>query len=144
MNRQLFSMVVGLIIAAAHIGLTLYFLFVFDAPGTVFVQEISMPITAAYVSAIVMWFFANNGQISSNEQIGIPLVILVLMIVFAMIGSLFYVPWSFMEDELMTVEAVNRLFLGVETAFGGLFGIVMTELFGYRRDQTARDPSQDQ
>lgn len=139
MNRQRFSMVVGLLIVAAHVALSFFFLFIFDAPTSVIVQDISTPITIAYVSAVVMWFFANKGKITSNETMGLPLVFLVLMIVLPMIGALFYVPWSFMQDPTMTVESVNNIFLGIETTFGGIFGIVMTELFAYRRDPDAPD-----
>jgi hypothetical protein len=132
-NRQAFAMALGLAIVAAHIAITFFFLLVFDAPDAVAIEEISLPITVAYTSAIVMWFFANNGLITSDERIGLPLVAVVVMIVAAMIGGLFYVPWSFMQDETMTVSTVNRVYLGLESAFGGVFGIIMTELFGYRR-----------
>ena len=48
---------VGLVIVAAHVAITIYFLFFFDAPDSVIIQEINLPLTVAYVSSIVFWFF---------------------------------------------------------------------------------------
>ena len=133
-NRQLFTMWVGLAIVFCHIAITFYFLFLFKAPGEVVVQEINLPLTVAYVSSIVMWFFAGGGLVKSDEVIGLPLVILVVMIVASLLGALFMIPIVFQLNHAITVDEINTSYLYVETAFGGIFGIVMSELFGFKRN----------
>ncbi len=134
LNRQRFSMYIGLLILFAHLGISAYFLFVFSPPSTaVNIEEISFPLTVAYVSSIVMWFFANGGIVTKDDPIGWPLVVVILAIVLAMVGALFAVPLQFSVDETITVAQLNQRYLFVELAFGGIFGIVMAELFGHQR-----------
>lgn len=133
MNRQFFAMLIGLFIVASHVTLSALFLFVFDLPEDALLSEISTPLTVAYVSAIVMWFFANGGMITSNEPIGIFLVIIVVLVVGGLLASLFAVPIIFVSDRSETLDVMTDRYLFVETVFGGIFGIVMAELFGYRR-----------
>lgn len=133
-NRQRFSMYVGLLILFAHLGISAYFLFVFAPPSAaVNIEEISFPLTVAYVSSIVMWFFGNGGMVTKDDPIGWPLVVVILAIVLAMVGALFAVPLQFSVDETITVAQLNQRYLFVELAFGGIFGIVMAELFGHQR-----------
>jgi hypothetical protein len=134
MNRQIFSMWIGLSIVATHIAITIYFIFIFDAPDTVSIQEISLPLTVAYVSSIVLWFFQHDGLKNSDARIGLPLVVLIILIVGSMLGSLFAVPLSFKNNLAITVEQLNSSYLAIETAFGGIFGIVMSQLFGYKKE----------
>lgn len=134
LNRQRFSMYVGLLILFAHLGISAYFLFVFAPPSAaVNIEEISFPLTVAYISSIVMWFFANGGIVTRDAPIGWPLVVVILAIVLAMVGALFAVPLHFSADETITVAQLNQRYLFVELAFGGIFGIVMAELFGHQR-----------
>ena len=134
-NRQRFSMHVGLLILFAHLGITAYFLFIFSPPSSaVNIEEISFPLTVAYVSSVVMWFFANRGIVSHSDEIGWPLAVVIIVIVMAMVGALFAVPMQFSRDESITVAQLNQRYLFVELAFGGIFGIVMAELFGHQRE----------
>lgn len=138
-NKQEFSMVIGLVIVVAHVLLSGFMIFFFerliaDAPTEeIKIKEISLPLTVAYVSAIVTWFFATGGKVSSRETVGMPLVIMVAIIVGAMLVSVFAVPIMFIVDEDTIISQLNDTFLLVEMAFGGIFGIVMSELFGYQR-----------
>lgn len=122
----------GIAIVATHIFMVLYFSFVFDAPDAVIIQEIGFPITIAYVSAIVVWFFQHDGLITSERLIGVPLVILVSLIVVAMLGSLIATPFVFDSDPKITVDQINTTYLSIESGFGGMFGIIMAQLFGYK------------
>jgi hypothetical protein len=134
LNRQRYSMYIGLLILFAHLGISAYFLFVFAPPSAeVNIEEISFPLTVAYVSSIVMWFFANRGIVTNDDPIGWPLAVVILAIVLAMVGALFAVPLQFSADETITVAQLNQRYLFVELAFGGIFGIVMAELFGHQR-----------
>lgn len=74
MNRQRFSMYLGLAIVTAHVLLSFYFMFIFEPLEYVAIEEISRPLTLAYVSAIVLWFFQHDGLIVSQRQVGVPLV----------------------------------------------------------------------
>jgi hypothetical protein len=134
LNRQRYSMYIGLLILFAHLGISAYFLFAFAPPSAeVNIEEISFPLTVAYVSSIVMWFFANGGIVTKDDPIGWPLALVILAIVLAMVGALFAVPLQFSADETITVAQLNQRYLFVELAFGGIFGIVMAELFGHQR-----------
>lgn len=134
LNKQRFSMYIGLLILFAHLGISAYFLFVFAPPSTaVNIEEISFPLTVAYVSSIIMWFFANDGIVTKNDSIGWPLAVAIFVIVLAMVGALFAVPLQFSANETITVAQLNQRYLFVELAFGGIFGIVMAELFGHQR-----------
>ena len=128
-------MYIGLLILVSHIAISAYFLFFFAAPTeNVQIEEISFPLTVAYVSSIVMWFFANGGVVTGEEEIGWPLAAVVLLIVVSMVGALFAVPLHFQADENVSVADLNQRYLFVELAFGGIFGIVMAELFGHQRN----------
>ena len=133
MNTQKFSMAVGLLVVIGHVTMTYLLLFYFDLPDGAKLSEISLPLTVAYVSAIVMWFFKMRGLVTSNDAVGLPLVVLVFIIVFAMLGGLFAVPFSVLNDPDATLDNLNDRYLMIEMAFGGIFGIVMSELFGYER-----------
>lgn len=133
MNTQKFSMAVGLLVVIGHVAITYLLLFYFQLPPGAKLSEISLPLTVAYVSAIVMWFFKMRGLVTSEDRVGLPLVILVLIIVLAMLGGLFAVPFTILNDPDATLEALNGRYLMIEMAFGGIFGIVMSELFGYER-----------
>lgn len=130
MNAQKFSMIIGISIVVSHIFLTFYFIIFFEAVDGVVLQEMSLPLTAAYVTSIVLWFFKNRGIVRSRKMIGWPLIVLISIIVVSLLSSLFLIPIYFQIDRHMSIESVNMVFLMIETAFGGVFGIVMSELFG--------------
>lgn len=133
MNTQKFSMSVGLLVVLGHVCITFLLIFYFDLPEGAKLSEISLPLTVAYVSAIVMWFFKMRGLVTSEDRVGLPLVLLVFLIVLAMLGGLFAVPFTVLSDPTSTLETLNDRYLMIEMAFGGIFGIVMSELFGYER-----------
>ncbi len=137
MNAQRFSMFVGLAIVAVHIGITFFLFLKFDAPADSKVVEINTPVTLAYVSSIAMWFFENKGNVTSRETVGLPFVILVIMIVGAMLSGLLGVLVAFEHNLDMTVEQLNKTFLYLEGAFGGIFGFVLTKLFAVKQSDGA-------
>ncbi|UWS79095.1 hypothetical protein N1037_17815 [Phaeobacter sp. G2] len=131
MNAQKFSMAVGLLVVVGHVAITYLLIFYFDLPEGAKLSEISLPLTVAYVSSVVMWFFRMRGLVTSEDAVGLPLVALVFIIVFAMLGGLFAVPYSVLNNPDASLDSLNDRYLMIEMAFGGVFGIVMSELFGY-------------
>lgn len=132
MNQQRFSMWLGILIVGAHVTLNLAFVFYWELPEASRAQDISVPLTTAYVAAVVMWFFTHRGIIKSRQKIGMPLVVLILMIVVPFLAALFYLPATF-DWTSDRIEGLNEKYLYIESGFGLLFGIVMSELFGYNR-----------
>lgn len=57
----------------------------------------------------------------------------IVMIVLPFFAALFYIPISFVQSDAPDLESLNSNFLKVEFFFGALFGMIMTELFGYQR-----------
>lgn len=135
MNRQRFSMYLGLVIVASHILLTFYLMFWFGSFKDVEIQKISLPLTVSYVSAIVLWFFQHDALIVSDKPIRGPLVVLVILVVGAMIFGLFAIPIEFLNSHHPDAAVLNERFATLEAAFGGAFGIIMSFLFDYSRTE---------
>ncbi|WP_295072974.1 hypothetical protein [Tabrizicola sp.] len=116
----------------AHVALALTFIFLIDLPSGSKVQEINAPLTLAYVSAVLAWLFRQDAS-EDARPINPFLMAAIVMIVLPFFAALFYIPISFVQSDAPDLESLNSNFLKVEFFFGALFGMIMTELFGYQR-----------
>lgn len=130
-NRQKFSSIMGLVIVAFHIALTGYLWFVFrpEADIAVAAAEIATPLTVTYAISVVAWFVATNGLITSNQQVGIALVILTVMVVGSFLGALLVGPYLYL-DHRMTPDGLNQYYAFVEASLGGMFVLLFNSMFG--------------
>lgn len=110
-NRQKFSSIVGLVIVAFHIALTGHLWFVFgpEADSAVAAAEIATPLTVTYAISVVAWFVATNGLITSNQQVGIALVILTVMVVGSFLGALLVGPYLYLDNRLPPKGSINTM-----------------------------------
>lgn len=133
-SRSLFAQLVGLLIVSAHVLITFLFIFWWDLPDGANFQDVTLPITAAYVVSIVIWFFENEARRATHpapRPYSPALMLLVAIVVGAMIVGLFAVPISYSQTVDPDIEALNTTYVTIEVAFGGMFGVIMSRIFGH-------------
>lgn len=138
-NRQHFAMWLGVIIVLAHVGVSIYLwaYFNYGREDGVFIKEISLPVTLGYAVAIVKWFLDNDGIVTSRDQMGLPLVILITIVSTAFIGGLVVGPIFFAFDKALTPNQLNNFYLLIESAFGGMFSLIFSYLFNSNTEKSS-------
>lgn len=128
-NKQRFSMWIGLAFVVFHLGLCAYLWQLDVEPGVSFL-EISLPITAAYCAAIVGWFVVNQGIVRDRKRVGLPYVLLILVLTGAFVAGLIYVPVSYARDhENFDLDTINLGYAALESSVGVLFAKIFADLF---------------
>ncbi|WP_104402667.1 hypothetical protein [Vibrio penaeicida] len=139
LNKQNFSMWLGLFIVLGHILVTigLWFAFDYDISDGVVIKEVSLPITLAYATGVVKWFTSHDGLIKSQEMIGLPFALLIVLIFVSFIGGLVISPILYAESKQISSNELNTIYLTIESAFGALFALISAHLY----PQTSADKS---
>jgi len=130
-NRQKFSAIVGIFILIFHVGMSAFLWFWFSPNNdpAIYIEAISLPLTAGYSVAVVKWFSETGGLITSDEQFGITYVFVITLIVGIFLICLPLGPLLYLKSPEMTPEKLNQFFLFVETSLGALFSIVFADMF---------------
>lgn len=130
-NRQRFAMWLGIIIVLGHVFVSLYLwvYFNYGRDDGVFIKEVSLPVTLGYAIAIVKWFLDNHGIVTSKEEMGTPLVVLIAIVTLVFLGGLIVGPIVFALNQSLTANQLNNFYLLIESAFGGLFSLIFSYLF---------------
>lgn len=129
-NRQAFSLNLGLFIMAFHIILSLAFWFLVAIPGDrVAIKEISTPVTIGYAVAVLKYFLDVGGRVTATETIGIRLVIMITGVVTVFGVCLIVAPMVYLQNPGITPETLNSFFVAVESAFGALLALIFSYLY---------------
>jgi hypothetical protein len=136
MHPQRLAARLGVVITGSYIFFVVYLLFFFVDTNDVFsFEKMTFPVTAAYVLGIGSWLFKTGGRfpdVSEDKLYGAPLVAFILMIVGVTIAGMFYIPISVSGEVVSKFDYLERNFLLLQTAFGALFGQIMSEMYGYQ------------
>lgn len=129
-NRQKFSMVLGLAIISVHLLLSAYLWFIFSptVDSAVSAKEIVLPLTVAYSSTVLKWFIDNQGHVTSSATIGIMYAVTIAMVSIFFLGLLCAGPWIYREFDL-TPRSLNQFYAFSESVFGVLFVLILDDLF---------------
>jgi len=129
-NRQRFALNLGLAVVAIHAVITLLFWGVMEFPDDrVAVREITTPLTIGYAVAIVKYYLDTGGKITSEEQIGVRLVILVILIFGFFFSSLVGGPIYYLNNPAMSPQSLNSFLLTIESGFGALVALIFSYLY---------------
>jgi hypothetical protein len=133
MYREYFRIGVGTLILITHIG-CIGIIFFFKSNELGLEKEnislLLLPITAAYVVAVVGSAIENQSTLGVGQRVNLFYSIVVTIVTLAVSVALLYTVVNISS----ATEEVKRQILIFETAFGGAFGLIVTDLFGQRRD----------
>lgn len=135
MNKQLFSSIVGIAIVLFHVAILAWLLSIFgfpDGTGPVHATEVAIPVTAAYALTVVKWIIDTQGHITTDKTVGIPFIIVVIILGLSLMGGLVWGVWQYRYGPGRNDAApnLNQVFLLMETGIGGMFGLLMNDMFG--------------
>lgn len=136
-NREKLAMWLGLIIVLSHIFISifLWYFFSYGREDGLFIKEISLPVTLGYSLSIVKWFIDNDGIVTSKHVIGTPMVLLILLVTLTFIGGLVAAPMAFHASNTLSVNELNNAYLAIESAFGAMFSLLFSYLYGSNKPQ---------
>lgn len=129
--KQKIAMVLGLLLIGVHLTMTAFLWFKFADNSSVVVEKMALPISAAFSVFIVKWFIDNRGIIKDKDRIfvGLPYVLMVVMIVFALITAYVGGAFVYLYDKSMDPSQLNSYYLFVESTMGGMMALVFSDLY---------------
>ena len=126
-NKQLCASVLGISMVVAHIVLLWYLWAYFGQidyeQKSIYVAEIATPLTGAFALTVIKWVIDTQGKITSQQTVGITLVIILAIVTLTLYGALIYGPYQYSTGKWQP-DVLNRYFVFVETGIGEMFGLL--------------------
>jgi hypothetical protein len=133
MKRDTVRMIVGLSVIATHIIAFLAILFqeYIDTSDRLDVAMLLVPVSAAYVTAIVRSAIATqevNDEV--KRTVNANYVSVIGLITFAFCGALLVLVFGYPKIGGQTLPELRQWLVIIEVGFGGAFGLIAEDLFG--------------
>ena len=136
--KQQVAMVTAIPLVLLHLVMTPYFWLRFSGSEVIIVEQLTLPITAAYVTTAVRWVVDRNGLVRPKDYIYVGFPYVFIVAVFAIFISIAYVGGAVLYEfrkDIMGKSELNAFYLIVETTLGGAFAYIFSDLYGRRTDQ---------
>ena len=130
MNRQILSEFLGISILTTHIFVLFYLWFVLERHESLFVAELTTPVTVSYFVAITKWFIDNRDIKKKKEEVRISYAVVACLLIGTMLISMPLGIYVYQVNLRVEPNDLNSYFLFVESFFGASFALIIGDLFG--------------